>query len=576
MLGSDPRNIANGWRIPAEGYCDQPYVVVTDEGHWLAVLTTGPGEEGDARQHVVSTLSHDHGQTWSAPSDIEPHGPPEASWAMPLKIPGGRIFVFYVYNAENVRSLASPDGTTITRVDTLGAYVFKYSDDHGRTWSKERYVVPVRTTGIDRANVFGGAVHFFWGVGKPIIHQGCAYLGAAKIAGFLTDGFMEPTEGMVLKSENILTEKNPAKIDWETLPDGDIGLRAPWGPIADEQNLVGLADGSLYCTYRSIDGFLCHAYSQDGAHTWDGPQHATYTPGGRKIKHPRAAGFVKKFTNGKCLLWYHNHGGRYYMDRNPAWIAGGIERDGSIHWSQPEVLLYDDPDGSRLSYPDFVEQDGRYWVTATQKTMARVHEIDPAILEGLWTQSDNREVARLGLAREWTSNDLRPRSTHTFPRLPRFDGGGGLTLDLWLIITQEGHSQTLVDTRNRFGAGLTLARTERGTLRLTLSDRTIEEIWESDDDVLSIGQPHHVSIIVDGGPRILAFVVDGVLCDGGAQRPKGWYRFRRALGHANGIATFTVEDSVSVKLEHLRVYDRPLRISEAVGNYRAGLSMVAD
>ena len=39
------------------------------------------------------------------------------------------------------------------------------------------------------------------------------------------------------------------------------------------------------------------------------PAYAVYTPGGRRIKHPRAANFVRKFSNGKFLYWFHNHGG---------------------------------------------------------------------------------------------------------------------------------------------------------------------------------------------------------------------------------------------------------------------------
>ncbi|MCD6336169.1 MAG: hypothetical protein J7M27_12735 [Candidatus Latescibacteria bacterium] len=30
------------------------------------------------------------------------------------------------------------------RVDSLGYFVFKFSDDHGRTWSEKRWSIPVR------------------------------------------------------------------------------------------------------------------------------------------------------------------------------------------------------------------------------------------------------------------------------------------------------------------------------------------------------------------------------------------------------------------------------------------------
>jgi hypothetical protein len=79
---SDSRNIVNGTEIPRENYSDQPYVVITKDGNWLCVLTTGPGTEGIPGQHIISTISSDKGKTWSKPIDIEPSKGPEASWVI--------------------------------------------------------------------------------------------------------------------------------------------------------------------------------------------------------------------------------------------------------------------------------------------------------------------------------------------------------------------------------------------------------------------------------------------------------------------------------------------------------------
>ena len=51
---ADPRDIRMGREIPTENYADQPYVVRTDDGTWLCILTTGVGHEGAAGQHVVA------------------------------------------------------------------------------------------------------------------------------------------------------------------------------------------------------------------------------------------------------------------------------------------------------------------------------------------------------------------------------------------------------------------------------------------------------------------------------------------------------------------------------------------
>ena len=50
VAADDPRDIRNGRTIPDEGYCDQPYVVKTRDGHWLCLMTTGPGREGQTRE----------------------------------------------------------------------------------------------------------------------------------------------------------------------------------------------------------------------------------------------------------------------------------------------------------------------------------------------------------------------------------------------------------------------------------------------------------------------------------------------------------------------------------------------
>jgi hypothetical protein len=123
----DSRDIRNGFSIPKEGYCDQPYVVITNDGNWLCVMTTGSGVEGQPGQHVVSTISSDKGRTWTPLNDIEPVNGPEASWVMPLKTPIGRVYVFYTYNKDNLREIAGVNAPgQAHRVDTLGAYAFKF------------------------------------------------------------------------------------------------------------------------------------------------------------------------------------------------------------------------------------------------------------------------------------------------------------------------------------------------------------------------------------------------------------------------------------------------------------------
>lgn len=150
----DWRHLTQGIVIPGENYADQPYLIATDDHSWLCVMTTGHGEEGAQGQHLIVTRTTDQGHTWSVPVAIEPADGPEASYGMLLKTPGGRIYCFYNYNADRVKEVRREDTGVFKRVDSLGHYVFKFSDDGGRSWSKHRYEVPVREFVIDRQNVF--------------------------------------------------------------------------------------------------------------------------------------------------------------------------------------------------------------------------------------------------------------------------------------------------------------------------------------------------------------------------------------------------------------------------------------
>ena len=559
----DWRNLTHGFQIPSAGYSDQAYVVITRDHNWLAVLTTGQGREGDPGQHVASTISTNQGRTWSPLNPIEPADGPEASWATPLITPGGRVYVFYDFNGDQVSELR---GRKI-RADMLGWYAFRYSDDHGHSWSSERFRLPVRLTACDLTNDWQGAVQIFWGVDKPKVDYGVAIFGFTKLGKYMLDY----GEGWFFRSDNILTEPDVNRIHWEMLPEGELGLRAPeFGSIQEEFNLLPLGGGRWYCLYRTTNGFPCHSYSEDGGRTWSIPEPACYTPGGRFIKTPRACPRLFQCANGKFLLWFHNHGGRTFEGRNPAWLTGGVLRQGRIHWSQPEVLLYDDTVATRMSYPDLVEQDGKYWVTETQKQLCRVHPVDPALLEGLWTQGSVKRVTRSGLVSQAAARQAR-KGTIQMPKLPLLAARAGFSLDLWVRFDDLSAGQVLLDSRDAMGKGVVLQTTAHPALELVLSDGTRTNQWRCDRGLLTAAKTHHVGIVVDGGPRLITFLVDGLVCDGGAERQYGWGRFSPELGDVNGEAQAKLAPSLRGRWLTLRVYDRYLRNSELIANYHAGL-----
>ena len=609
---SDERLVNRGREIPTERYSDQPYVVKTDDGAWLVTITTGAGIEGSAGQHIIATRSRDQGRNWSKPVHVEPADGPEASYAVPLKAPSGRIYLFYNHNSDDRRPVIADDppykNGECYRVDSQGYFVFKYSDDHGLTWSAQRYNIPVREMAIDRENPYGGEVRYFWNVGKSFIRDGAAYVSLHKVGG-LGHGFFTRSEGVLLRSDNILSESDPARITWETLPDGDAGLRTPpgGGLIAEEQSYALLSDGTIYSVYRTIDGYPACAYSRDGARTWTVPAYKRYA-NGRLMKHPRAANFAWKCQNGKYLYWFHNHGGNWYEDRNPVWLCGGVEVDTAegrvIQWSQPEIALYDDDSYVRMSYPDLVEDAGNYYLLETQKDKARVHLLDQELLDGVWGQLDEKGVlATTGCIAQWQA-EAASADHVVIPALPAFlvrdhqrpdygtkDLRKGFTIDLWLQLESLAGGQRLLDARAPSGQGWALQTTARGTVEIVLNDGRTENRWDCDPDRLEAGVLHHLAVVVDGGPKIISFVVDGVLCDGGDFRQFGWGRFSPALRHVNssnknpiiapgstGVRSHAPAESDAERVDiggtirSLRIYDRYLRTSELIGNFRAGMS----
>jgi hypothetical protein len=543
---------------------DQPYVVVTSNGAWVCTLTTGKGLEGQQGQHVVCVVSRDQGQTWSEPVALEPDSGPEASWVTPLLTPYGRIYAFYTYNGDNVVTL--PNSDKRIRADTHGWYAFRYSDDEGATWSPQRYRIPLRVTDVDRGNPWRGEVCHFWGIDKPKVKDGKVFFAFTKLGKF----FMLDGEGWVVSSENLLTERDPDKLSFRLLPDGEKGIRSPTlGSVQEEHNLVPLAKSDLFCVFR-LDGVTPgQSVSRDYGATWSLPEAMTYGPGKRTFKTPRACPKLFMTSEGKYLFWFHNHGGKLWSGRNPAFLSGGVLKDdGFIHWSEPEIALFDPAPAIRMSYPDLIEQGGKFWLTETQKSAARAHPLDRALLDGLWGQGPSAGVCRDGLLLEKAlAGDAasRPAVPKEFGDLAR----GGLTVELRFTLETGAPGQTLFSTQEKDGRGVRVVTSELGaqpTLQIELGDGARVASWHTDPGAVQAGKLHHVVFVCDFSAAVIAVIADGVFLDGGTARQYGWGRLPLELGEVRGA----FQALVSPAVQTLRLYGRPLRTAEAAANFRAG------
>jgi hypothetical protein len=167
----------------------------------------------------------------------------------------------------------------------------------------------------------------------------------------------------------------------------------------------------------------------------------------------------------------------------------------------------------------------------------------------------------------------------------------GFSLALWLRLDSLAPGQILLDGRTENGQGLCLRTTERGTVEIVLNDGRTENRWDSDPGMVQAGKAHHMVVIVDGGPKIISSVVDGEFNDGGDWRQFGWGRYSPHLRGVNasvvptadlsdtqkpagqqslkgGGQTLRIGPDLDGEIFSLRVYDRYLLTSEAIGNFR--------
>ncbi|MEL6497246.1 MAG: sialidase family protein [Planctomycetota bacterium] len=552
----DWRDITTGLEVPSIGYADQPFVVTLNDGSWLCVLTTGPGEEGATGQHVVTTRSSDRGETWSALVAIEKSRPTrgyESSWAVPLHVAHqgsdefGRVYVFYVFNGEPV--LEVPNRKPDARLDTLGWYMYRFSDDGGATWSPRRRIrIPV--TQIDRRNTFGGRTQMFWGTSEPVVLGERVLIAFSKIRVHVVN----ETEGWVLVCDNLLGEEDMSRHEWRLVPSGNEGPERRWtglrsdelfGDVQSEHSPIAMSTpGHVYLVNRTDRGVISHSISRDFGETWSEPAVVTYADG-RPIRHPRANTKVWAIGDGRYLLWHHNHGGTGFEDRNPAWLSGGVERDGTIAWGEPEILLYDRDPTTRISYPDLVMEDGRYWIFETQKSVARLHEIPAGLIEGLFDQF--QEPVRM--------DDVMVAGPSVFD----LSADESFSIELRIDDFELGLRKLLAECGDRWS----VRATDERRLVLALSDGSTTFEWTTDPLPVDEHGAHSVVFVIDGSAGIVTVIADGTLQDGRGERQFGWGRLPATLSRVGG-GTLESRDWITV-------HGRALTTAEAVGNTRAGV-----
>ncbi len=281
----------------------------------LMAIWTQSTCEGTSDQRIVFSKSTDSGHTWSPPIQIAGKGSSPntqmASWGFPIMSASGRIYVLYNKHI----------GINDIFRHTTGLLAGIYSDDCGKTWSKEQEISFIK----DKWDNPDPNVPSNWIVWqKPErISKGKYFVGFTK---WISPAVRKPApinvwwaEGAVvefMRFENIDENPEPKDIKISFLSRDDKAIQLPLinhpeHSVIQEPSIVKLPDNRLFCVMRTTLGSPYYSISEDEGETWSNPMPLKYSDTGSNILHPCSPCPIYSIGNGKYLFLYHNHDGHF-------------------------------------------------------------------------------------------------------------------------------------------------------------------------------------------------------------------------------------------------------------------------
>jgi hypothetical protein len=156
------------------------------------------------------------------------------------------------------------------------------------------------------------------------------------------------------------------------------------------------------------------------------------------------------------------------------------------------------------------------------------------------------------------------------PMIQPVDQGDGFTVTVRLKLNLDMAKGTiLIDSRDENEKGFWMETGDYYSVKFSISDGNKTSEWVSDMNILQVRShmEQEVTVIADFRAKIIMFVADGVLSDGGNYRAFGWGRIDKDM---KDVSTEWLKIDKSRKtMTGVQFFDRPLMVTEAVGNYRA-------
>ena len=364
---------------------NQHFIVIPlKNGHFFAIWTSAY-YESHPNQHIVFSKSLDKGFTWSKPETIAgpvsvpcehpydgdwkwPDFVPEktkrylidndharysgiASWAFPIYSPEmNRIWVFY----------NKCTGIVDTDDNVSGELRGIYTDDEGASWSPE-FTVPFRRWAIASPNTQVPPNWIVWHQAVEMRHGTILVPGTNWPSKQLSEHDPDALNGWECwfwRFDNILTERDPAKLKVSLLPDSDHGIRVSMldnsrDSCCQEPTVVCLSDGRWFSVMRTFRGMIYYSVSEDEGRTWCEASPLFYHDNGNPVLQPIACCPLYRMNDGRFLLTFHNNdatdptgrpSGKHHgwIYRTPGYLSVGEERldkKQPVWLSEPKLFL---------------------------------------------------------------------------------------------------------------------------------------------------------------------------------------------------------------------------------------------
>ena len=351
------------------------------DGSIMAVWTQS-SYEGAGDHRIVFSRSDDGGKTWAAPLRItgpsKPKESNQSSWGFPLISKTGRIYV--VWNQYQ--------GIADYHHQITGTMDVCYSDDMGKTWSTPQ-TIPMKRSPYDHPEEKYPSNWIVWQ--KPIRDlEGKWFTGFTRwvspaVRTQAPNNSWTSKEAVVefMRFENIDDNPEPKDIVITNSAFGDKALRVPHYDkpslsIAQEPSLVRLPDDRLFCTMRTMSGYIWYSVSADDGRTWCAPRPLLRHDFGLPIEEPLCCCPIYEYDEGRYVLLHHNNDGHFEgskredtnTNRRPAFIALGEYRPNAeqpLWFSESKELM--DNDGSQIGplkridigvYPSVTKRNGEF------------------------------------------------------------------------------------------------------------------------------------------------------------------------------------------------------------------------